>query len=52
MVQYLVNWNPGHLTFFRQKTHCIFKEDERAFEKWEDDQIQILTNEFMRFWVS
>ncbi|XP_050385227.1 annexin D4 [Argentina anserina] len=34
---------------FRKGTPHLFKEDERLFERWNDDRVRLLKHEFMRF---
>jgi len=49
LISILGKWHPEERKSFRKETPHLFKEDERLFERWNDDRVTLLKHEFMRF---
>ncbi|PRQ55141.1 putative annexin [Rosa chinensis] len=49
LISILGNSHPEERKCFRKGTPHLFKEDERLFERWNDDRVRLLKHEFMRF---
>ncbi|KAL8154337.1 hypothetical protein V2J09_012097 [Rumex salicifolius] len=45
----LGKWRPEERKSFRKSTPDFFSEDERQFERWNEDLISMLSHEFLRF---
>lgn len=51
VISILGKWHPEQRTIFRRATPSFFVEDERLFERWDDNCVKLLKHEFMRFKV-
>ncbi|KAL6129383.1 hypothetical protein ACLB2K_072734 [Fragaria x ananassa] len=49
LISILGNSHPEERKCFRKGTPHLFKEDERLFERWNDERVRLLKHEFMRF---
>ncbi|KAJ7949330.1 Annexin-like protein [Quillaja saponaria] len=49
LISILGKWHPEETKTFRKGTPHFFIDDERQFERWNDERVRLLKHEFMRF---